>query len=457
MSSSPAAPPGAPPGPADSPLVSRGYSRYVLGVLFVVYVFNFIDRQVLSILLEPIKNDLGVSDTFMGFLTGFAFVFFYTFAGIPIARYADRGSRRTIIAVGLVVWSSMTAISGLARTGLELALARVGVGVGEAAGTPPAHSLLSDYFPPQRRATALAIYAMGVYIGVAAAFMGGGWVGSQFGWRTVFISVGLVGIPLSILVRATVRELPRGSSEPGPASRVEPMPFGVAARMLARNRSFVLIILATSLQSMSGYGIMTWGPTFLVRQHGLAVQEVGFALGIPIGLMGGLGVVLGGRLADALGARDERWYMRLPAIETLLLIPFALAFILLDDLDWALVAFYPFYLLGAMYVGPMHSTIQGLVVPNLRATASALNLFVVNMIGLGVGPLLIGVLNDVFANRWGEGAIRYSMLIVALIGGLSSWVFWLSSRTLREDLQAARNAVAEASTGASASATPGPG
>ncbi len=418
--------------------VSRAYSSYVLALLFLVYVFNFVDRQVLSILLDPIKQELGVSDTFMGFLTGFAFVAFYTFAGIPIARYADRASRRNIIALGLVVWSSMTALSGLARTGAALALARVGVGVGEAAGTPPAHSLLSDYFPPHRRATALSVYAMGVYIGVAAAFIGGGWIGQNFGWRAVFFAVGSVGIPLALIVRLTVRELPRGYSDPGPLVRVAPLPFRAAISQLGRNRSFVWIVVATSIQSLSGYGIMTWGPTFLIRQHGLPIADVGLTLGIPIGLMGGLGVVLGGRLADALGARDERWFMRLPAIETALLVPFALVFILADDLALAMAAFWPFYLLGAMYVGPMHSTIQGLVVPNLRATASAVNLFVVNMIGLGVGPLLIGVLNDALRQRFGDGGIRYSMLLVALIGGLSSVVFWLSSRSLPADLQAAR-------------------
>lgn len=424
--------------------VSRAYSRYVLGLLFLVYVFNFVDRQVLSILLAPIKADLGVSDTFMGFLTGFAFVAFYTFAGIPIARYADRASRRDIIALGLVVWSSMTALSGFARTGAWLALARVGVGVGEAAGTPPAHSLLSDYFPPHKRATALSIYAMGVYIGVAAAFIGGGWIASQFGWRAVFFTVGSVGLPLALIVRLTVRELPRGYSDPGPLSTVAPLPFREAVAQLARNRSFVWIVVATSIQSLSGYGIMTWGPTFLIRQHGLPVADVGLSLGIPIGLMGGLGVVLGGRLADRLATRDERWLMRLPAIETALLVPFALVFILADDLDLALFAFWPFYLLGAMYVGPMHSTIQGLVVPSLRATASALNLFVVNMVGLGVGPLLIGVLNDVFRQNHGEGGIRYSMLLVAVIGGLSSGLFWLSSRNLPADLRTARESARRA-------------
>jgi MFS family permease len=432
-------------GPSDSavggkPQISVGYSRYVLALLFLVYVFNFIDRQVLSILLTPIKEDLGVSDTFMGFLTGFAFVVFYTFAGIPIARLADRTSRRTVIAIGLTVWSVMTAVSGLAQNGFQLALARVGVGVGEAAGTPPAHSLLSDYFGPERRATAMSIYAMGVFVGVAIAFMGGGWIATHFGWRTVFLAVGLVGIPMALLVRATIRELPRGYSEPGPIRSVEAVPFREAVGQLASNRSFVFVVLGTSVQSLSGYGIMTWGPTFLIRTHGMEVVDVGFTLGLAMGSMGALGAYLGGVWADRMGARDKRWYMRLPALQTLALIPFGLGFIMLDDRGWAMASFYPFYLLGAMYVGPMHSTIQGLVVPSLRATASAVNLFVVNMIGLGLGPLLIGVLNDAFAARWGEAGIRYSMLVVLIIGGFSSLLFWRSSRSLREDLAKAREA-----------------
>jgi MFS family permease len=423
--------------------VSKGYSNYVLGVLFFVYVFNFVDRQVLSILLVPIKTDLGVSDTFMGFLTGFAFVIFYTFAGIPIARFADRSSRRTVIAAGLVLWSSMTAASGLARTGWHLALARVGVGVGEAAGTPPAHSLLSDYFGPKRRATALAVYAMGVYVGVAGAFTLGGWIGSNFGWRSVFISVGLAGIPLSLLVRGTIRELPRGFSETEPIPQVDPLPFRQAIGQLMRNRSLVMIVLATSMQSLFGYGMLTWGPAFLMRVHGMGLVEVGMTLGIAIGVLGAGGCYIGGRWADWLvhKRQDERWYMRLPALQTAAVVPFAIGFILIEDRTWALICFCPMYLLGAMYVGPMHSTIQGLVVPNLRATASAMNLFVVNMLGLGAGPLLIGLLNDyVFKEQFGNEAIRYSMLTAVIFGAISSLIFWHSSSRLREDLGAARTA-----------------
>ena len=424
----------------SEPRISRGYSNYVLALLFVVYVFNFIDRQVLSILLQPIKEDLGVSDTFMGFLTGFAFVVFYTFAGIPIARIADRTSRRAVIALGLATWSIMTALSGTARTGWQLAAARVGVGVGEAAGTPPAHSLLSDYFEPSRRATALSVYAMGVYLGVAAAFMGGSWLATHFGWRSVFLVVGLAGIPLALLVRLTVRELPRGYSESGPVAQVEPAPFLDTLGQLARNRSFRWAVGATALQSLSGYGILTWGPTFLIRIHGMEMLNVGLVLGAAIGILGAGGAYVGGRWADSLARRDERWYMRLPAIQTAALLPFGYGFILLSSQVGALVSFVPFYFLGAMYVGPMHSVIQGLVVPNQRAMASAINLFIVNMIGLGLGPLLIGIFNDMWAAQFGDSAIRYSMLLAVTVGWFSSAAFWMASRHLPEDLQAARDA-----------------
>jgi len=419
--------------------ISVGYSYYVLGLLFLVYVFNFIDRQVLSILLTPIKEEIGVSDTHMGFLTGFAFVIFYTFAGIPIARLADRTSRRSVIAAGLVVWSSMTALSGLITNFWQLAAARVGVGIGEAAGTPPAHSLLSDYFPPEKRATALSIYAIGVYVGVAMAFLGGGYIAANYGWRSVYIAIGLTGIPLAVLVRWTIRELPRGFSEPQ-AVHVRPIPFLDACRALARNKSFVFIVLATSIQSLSGYGIMTWGPTFFMRVHGMGMVDVGFQLGLAIGISGTAGAFIGGWWADRAGRSDERWYMRLPALQSIAGVPFALGFILLEDKDLAMLCFYPFYLLGAMYVGPMMSTIQSLVVPNMRATASAINLFVVNMIGLGLGPLIIGYLNDRFAAEYGDEGIRYSLVIMGAIGGLASIAFYLASRNLPADLARAREA-----------------
>ncbi|QDX80148.1 hypothetical protein B9N43_02065 [Denitratisoma sp. DHT3] len=417
-------------------LPSAAYSNYVLALLSLVYVFNFIDRQILSMLIEPIKQEFGVSDTAMGILTGFAFVVFYTLAGIPIARWADRGSRKFIITLSLTIWSAMTAACGLARNFAELALLRVLVGIGEAGGNPPAHSLIADYFPPARRATALSIYAWGVYIGAAIAFLAGGYLISHYDWRVAFYVVGLPGILLAAVVALTVREVPRGLSEQRTAQAQAPsVPLREVIRYLLGRRAFVFIALGASVQSLSGYGVLTWGPTFLARVHAMSWTDIGVSLGWIIGLAGCLGTLIGGRLADRMGARDARWYMRLPAFQSALAVPFVTGFTLLPDQSMALLCFIPFYALGAMYVGPMFAMVQGLVQLRMRATASAILLFVVNMVGLGLGPLTVGLLNDhYFGPTHGPLAIRYSMLVVGLLGGLASLLFWQAARTLREDL-----------------------
>jgi hypothetical protein len=233
--------------------------------------------------------------------------------------------------------------------------------------------------------------------------------------------------------------------------------LGEAVRRLAGNRTFVFVVLATSLQSLAGYGILTWGPTFLMRVHGLGGAQTGLQLGIAVGTMGTLGAYLGGKWADAMAWRDERWYMRLPAIQAVVSLPLALGFILAEDSIVSLMFFYPFYLIGAMYIGPMFSVIQTLVVPNMRATASAVNLFVVNMIGLGLGPFLIGLMNDSLAADYGDGSIRYSMLIAAVAGGLAAPLFYRASQTIPEDFAAARAASSGASAGAGAGAGVGVG
>ncbi|MBK7812869.1 MAG: MFS transporter [Rhodocyclaceae bacterium] len=229
----------------------------MLALLSLTYVLNFIDRQILAMLIEPIKKEFGVSDTAMGFLSGFAFVFFYTIAGIPVARWADRGSRKVIITAALVIWSAMTAACGLARSFAQLAVARVLVGIGEAGGSPPAHSLIADYFPPRQRATALAIYAWGVYIGAALAFLAGGYLIQRYDWRMAFLIVGLPGVALALLFGLTVREPPRGWSEGRDAAPMQPL--GETLRHLLALRAFVLIVLGSSIQSLSGYGVLTWG------------------------------------------------------------------------------------------------------------------------------------------------------------------------------------------------------
>ncbi len=411
------------------------YAWYVLALLSLTYVLNFIDRQILAMLIEPIKKEFGVSDTAMGFLSGFAFVFFYTIAGIPVARWADRGSRKTIITAALVIWSTMTAVCGFTRSFAQLAVARVMVGVGEAGGSPPAHSLISDYFPPRQRATALAIYAWGVYIGAALAFLAGGYLIQRYDWRSAFVIVGLPGIALATLFALTVREPPRGWSEGRSAAPAPPLVETL--RHLANSRAFVLITLGSSIQSLSGYGVLTWGPTFLSRVHAMSWSDIGIALGSIIGVAGCLGAFVGGRLADRFGVRDARWYMRLPAIQSLLCVPFVSGFVLMPTPEGSLLSFIPFYALGAMYLGPMFAVIQGLVPLRMRTLASAILLFVVNMVGLGLGPLAIGVLNDHVFPAHGAEAIRYSMLVMGVAGGGAALLFWLSSRTLESELRRA--------------------
>jgi predicted MFS family arabinose efflux permease len=421
--------------PAQPP-VSRAYSNYVLGVLFLVYVFNFIDRQILATVLEDIKRDFEISDSWLGFLTGTGFALFYTLAGIPIARLADRTSRRNIVAVGLLVWSFMTLASGLARSFSHLLLARLGVGIGEAAGSPPSHSLISDYFPPERRTTALAIYATGIYLGAMIAFLAGGYVREVFDWRTAFFIVGAPGIFLTLLLLLTVREPRRGLSE---HTRVDTTPVSTreVARFLYAQRSFRNLVLAGCCQSLSGYAFLTWAFSFLLRVHEMSSTQVGLWLGLVVGIGGASGAYLGGVIADRLGARDARWYLWLSAIVSLAGAPFGIGFLLIPDATSALICFIPFYVLGAMYVGPLWSMTQSLAKVPMRATASAILLFILNIVGLGLGPQLIGWLNDGVFSQHGVDAIRYSLCVVAIVGALAALFFMRAARTLREDLATA--------------------
>ena len=415
---------------------SARYARYVLGVLFVVYVFNFIDRQILSILLPSIKEELQVSDALLGFLTGPAFALFYTFAGIPIARWADSGSRRTIIALGLGVWSAMTAAQGLARVFWQLAVARIGVGVGEAACSPPAHSLISDYFPLERRATALAIYASGIHFGIFFGYLARGWIGEYFGWRTALLVVGLPGLALALLVRLTVREPPRGQFD-GAQSDSRVASIGEVFRFLWKLRAFRHLSIASAFMSFVGYGLANWTPIFLVRVHGMSISEIGSWLGPITGVFGASGAFLGGWLSDRWGARDARWFVWVPAIGAVVGIPFVLVLLFRSDPHEALLLSIPSTVMGAMWLGPVFSMTQTLAQVRMRAVASAILLFIINIIGLGMGPQVVGILNDALEPRFGDEAVRWSLAAVAVV--MSLWAglhYVLAARTLREDLRA---------------------
>ncbi len=407
----------------------------MLAVLFLVYVFNFIDRQLLSILIEPIKAEFGIPDWQMGLLVGLAFAVFYSLAGIRIARWADTGSRRNVIVFSVAAWSLMTAAQGLARNFAQLAIARIGLGVGEAGGTPPSQALLSDYFPPERRATALALYGNGIYLGSGLGFLFGGLMQEAFDdWRLPFLVVGLAGLPLALLVRVSIRELPRGASENMAPVAEAHLGFGGVMRFLVRRRSFRWLATGACCQAMLGYAVLGWGPVFMGRVHELTAGQLGTTLGLSVMLAGCGGVSFGGWLCDRLGARDSAWYMRMPAITSALALPLSLGFILIDEVSLAMACFVPFYFVANMYVGPLWSLAQNLARPNMRATAAAVLLLILNIAGLGIGPSIVGFLNDAFAPTYGDESVRYSLLVTAVIGGFSTLCFWLGSRTLAEDL-----------------------
>jgi predicted MFS family arabinose efflux permease len=423
---------------SSSEEITPGYANYVLGVLFLVYVINFIDRQVMSVFLGPIKEEFGASDSAMGLLVGFAFALFYTFAGIPIARWADRGNRRSIIALGLLVWSGMTVASGLARNFTHLALARVGVGIGEAAGSPPSHSLISDYFPTHKRATALGIYSAGVYVGSALAYLGGGYLRANFDWRTAFFVLGAPGLLVALLVRLTIREPERGISEAATANAAATT-FRETLSYLTACSSWNYLVAGSALLSITGYGVLMWGYEFYGRVHGLAPVEIGWWMAGIVGIGGSLGVYVGGRTVDRLAARDAGWYMRMPAVVSLLGLPFAFVFLLSDSHMLSLLCFFPFYFMANVYVPAMHTVNQNLAKLRMRATAAAIMLFIINIVGAGAGPFIVGILNDLYSARFGDQAIRYSLATIATTGAIGSLMFFLSSRTLAADLARARN------------------
>lgn len=411
---------------------STGYRQYVLGVLVVVYVFNLIDRQILSMLLEPIKRDLQLSDTQLGLLSGIAFAVFYTTFGIPIARYADKHSRVRVISWSLAAWSLMTAICGLAQNFWQLMLGRIGVAIGEAGASPPSHSLISDYFAPEKRATALGIYSLGVPIGVMIGFLAGGWLVHFFDWRTAFIVVGLPGVLMAVIVSLTVKEPPRGLSE-GVQSVQEQAPIKEAFLYFWSRPSFRHLTLAAGLHAFASYGLLTWLPAFLVRSHQMGMAEIGTYLAMVSGIIGGIGTFAGGYICDRFGQNDRRMYVWIPALSLIIFIPLAILSLLSDTKEGALYFYLIPALLSPIYLGPTFSVVQGMSQLRMRAIAAAGLLFVLNLIGMGMGPMLVGVLSDFLKPQLGSEALRYALIVAVAINLWSALHYYLAAKTLRQD------------------------
>ncbi len=423
------------------PSQNQSLSRrgYVLFILVVVYTFNFIDRQIIGILAVPIKADLGLTDTQLGLMGGLAFALFYTGLGIPVAMLADRVSRTWIMTIALTVWSAMTAVCGLANNFWQLFLARLGVGVGEAGGVAPAYSLISDYFPPEQRARALSIYSFGIPTGSAAGIVFGGLIASAIDWRVAFFAVGIAGIVVAPIFRLTVSEPPRGTFDrpaDTDAPKAAPPRLAEILRKLGGKRSFWTLSVGAACSSMMGYGLFFWLPSFFVRSYGITLLQASLFFGAVL-LVGGIaGIWGGGWLADRFGRARKSMYALIPAWAFLATIPFYIVGVLSPTLVLTFFVLLVPTALGLAWLGPVIAAIQHLVPPNMRATASAVFLFINNLIGIGIGTVAIGWLSDLLSARYGDDALRYSILAGTSFYAIAAVLFFISARTLEKDWEA---------------------
>lgn len=415
--------------------------RYTTFVLFLVTAFNLMDRQILAILLEPIKQDLQLSDTAMGLLTGFAFVALYAVASVPIARLADATSRRTIISVALAFWSAMTALSALAGSFTQLALARIGVGFAESATGPASNSMIADLYPPHRRAFGLSILATASPFGIMLAFIVGGWLSDAVGWRMTLVYAGLPGIILALVVWLTVREPQRGAADSGRADTAH-YDFRMTLRYLLGSRSFLYLTLGAASSVFAIMSMIVWSPSVLSRVHGVPTGMAGLWLGAATGLGGVIGAPLSGWLATRLSHRDVSWLLRLPALTSVLATPCLAAFLLLPPMAAPPLFFLAVVFCSAM-LGPVMSATQDIAKVRMRATASALLILTFNFIGTGLGPVAVGALSDSLAGTLGAGSIRAALWLAVAASLVAGASFFLAARHLRADVARARQPISE--------------
>ncbi|WP_260580601.1 spinster family MFS transporter [Sphingopyxis sp. PET50] len=416
-----------------------GQTRTMLWILLIVYIFNFLDRQIVNILAEPIKTDLGLSDTELGLLAGPAFAVFYALLGIPIARYADRdGSNRVrLISLSLAIWSAMTAVCGLAQNFVQLLFARIGVGVGEAGCTPAAHSLISDSVPAAKRSSAIAFYGLGVPVGSLLGLIIGGVVNDIYGWRVALMLVGAPGMLLALVVLFVMREPRHGRTveAAGIAAAAKPLSTDAALREIFASRAFVYILIAASVTAFLGYGKGLWTISFFIRSHGLSTTEAGLSMAVVLGLEGAFGTWLGGKLADKFGARDKRHILTFPAYGMALAAPILFLGYYMQDWRIAVAMLVLPTIFNAAYYGPAYGCVQGLVQPRARAVAASIMLFGQNLIGLGLGPFLFGVLSDALQPVAGQESVRWVLYGAAWLGLIPAFFFWRASLRLKAELK----------------------
>jgi MFS family permease len=420
--------------------MSLAYRRYGLAVMTAVYTLNLVDRGLIHLLLQPIKVDLQLSDTQLGFLTGMAFALFYATAGVPIARWADRGNRATIAALAIGVWGLTVMMCVFVVNYVQLVLARVAAGVGEAGCKPPTYSLIGDYFPEAAaRTRAMSIYWLGNPIATLISFALGGWLAEMYGWRMTFLLMGIPGLLLAVIVKLTIVD-PRvnaPSAVPAPAASMKSV-----LSLIWRQRSSRHLCLALILLYTMGSGLNPWYAAFMIRSHGMGTAELGLWLGIVFCIGGFLGILSGGFLSARLFAESERSQMRMSAFTVAAFVPCLIAFVTLPEKAHALLALLPMIAAFSFFMGPTYALLQRLVPDNMRATVLAVVLLLVNLIGMGLGPQVVGALSDVLSPSYGPDGLRISMLLMSLVALWSSYHFWQAGKTVEGDLSSIRTAQA---------------
>ncbi|MBI1197958.1 MAG: MFS transporter [Phenylobacterium sp.] len=425
------------------------YANYVLALLLAIYVLNNLDRQVINILAEPIKHELHLADWQVGIMSGISFALVYTMLAVPVARLAEYGRRPAIIAAAVAVWCGFTALSSMAQSFAQLCLCRFGVGVGEAGGVPPSQSLISDYFPKEKRSSALGLYAMGVPLGALIGMAFGGLVADAFGWRAAFLMAGAPGVVLVVLILATMKETRSNLAAHAAAAKAAQPPVLQAFRFLAAKPTFWCVTFGVGFKVMFTDGQGPFLASFFLRNHAEAVATLAAGFGLkPVGLLGiSIGLIngvfgafsawLGGVIADRAAARDIRNVMIAPALALVVGAPAYIAALHVDSIALAAVLLMLQSFTNVFWAGPVYATLHGIVPPNLRATTTACSIFFINLMGIGAGPLVVGALSDMFAGPLGlgeAGGLRAALDCAALISLVGVGFYLYARRTIVADL-----------------------
>lgn len=421
--------------PDSTAYVAPRAAHFALGLLFVVSLFNYTDRYMIAILLPDIRQEFQLSDTQMGFLSGLAFTLFYVLVGIPIARLADRHSRKRILVIALAVWSFMTAACGLAQNFVQLVVARMLVGIGEAGSSPPSYSAIADLYPPARRATAIAVYLAGAPAGILIGFTLGGWLTQEFGWRFALVAVGVPGLLFALLMIVLFKEPSRGAADGVAEART--VSFREGLLTLLSNRTFRHAAMGSAFYNALAVAYVNWMPSFFVRSHGMGLRETGITLALIFGPAQIVGLLAGGYFSDRLARFDVRWYLRIPAIVMLLAAPVFMLSLGVQSTVLALWCLAIPLLVGGMQVSPVFAITQSLVDVRMRAVASAVLILIINLVSGGVGPIAVGFISDLLRDEYAEQSLKYALLIITPI--FSLWAathYFLGSRYITADMKA---------------------